>query len=108
MKICGGTDSDLTEFNYIHAIYNAVNHPTKEHRVTLNEALRMFTADGAYAIGAERKKGMLKEGLQADIIILDGDISICNNEEIKDLNVAITIKSGRIICDQGKVSNTED
>lgn len=107
VKICGGSDSDTTEINYIKSIYNAVNHPVKEHRVTVKEAIRMFTSDAAYAIGQESKKGYLKEGYIADIIILDGDI-LKSSDNLKDLKVTTTIKSGKILYREGKFLDAED
>lgn len=108
VKICGGSDSDTTEINYIHAIHSAVNHPVECHRVQRMEAIRMFTADGAYAIGKEHEKGMLREGFLADIIILNGDILSCTNEELKNLKVTATIKSGTLVYREGRFFDAED
>lgn len=108
VRICGGSDSDTTQINYIHAIHHAVNHPVKPHRVEVMEALRMFTADGAYAIGKEMEKGLLKAGCLADIIILDGDILACAKDAIKELDVVTTIKSGKILYDKGSFLYAED
>lgn len=38
------------------------------------EWLRMYTANGAWAGGQENERGMLKEGLVADLVILEGDL----------------------------------
>lgn len=94
---CGGTDSDVCKANIIYGIHAAVNHPVKEHRINVDEAIAMFTSNGAYAIGKENEKGKLKEGYMADIVVLDGDILKTNPEEIKNLNVCFTIKAGEVV-----------
>lgn len=102
VKICGGSDSDTTVINYIYAIYAAVNHPIVQHRVKVIEAIEMFTCNGAYAINKEDEKGFFKEGYIADIIVLDSDILEVNKEDIKDIKISKTIKSGRIIYEKGQ------
>ena len=108
IRICGGSDSDTTEINYLHAIYHAVNHPVPRHRVTTMEAIRMFTSDAAYAIGKEQEKGILKAGALADVILLDGDILRAEGEALKDLQVVTTLKSGRVIYKEGRFFDAED
>ena len=108
IRICGGSDSDTTEINYLHAIYHAVNHPIPQHRITTMEAIRMFTFDAAYAIGKEQEKGILKAGATADIIVLDGDILRAEGENLKNLKVSTTIKSGRVIYKAGRFLDAED
>lgn len=108
VRICGGSDSDTTEINYIRSIYHAVHHSVEEHSLSRMEAIRMFTSDGAFAIGRESEKGMLREGCLADILLLDGDILDCSDEELAGLQVRTTIKSGRIIYDEGRFLDAED
>ena len=108
VRICGGSDSDTTEINYIKAIYDAVNHPVAEHRVSTMEAIRMFTSDGAYAIGKESEKGILKPGALADIILLDGDMLAASGAALRELKVTTTIKSGRVVYREGRFTDAED
>lgn len=99
--ICAGSDSDVTEPNPILGIHAAVNHPIKKHRLTVFEALKAYTYNGAYAIFEENKKGTLEIGKAADIVILNGDIMKINTEELKKLKVVTTIKSGEILYNAG-------
>jgi predicted amidohydrolase YtcJ len=94
---CGGTDSDVCKANIIYGIHAAVNHPVKKHRIKVEEAIEMFTCNGAYAIGKEKEKGLLKEGYIADIVVLDGDILKTDTNKIKNLSVRFTIKSGEVV-----------
>ena len=58
--------------------------------------IRAFTAGGAYAEFAEHKKGMLREGMLADVLVLDGDIEAVADREITSLKPAVTICDGRV------------
>ncbi len=95
--VCGGSDSDVTEAIPLLGIYSAVNHPVEKHRVSLYEAIRMFTCNGAFALFEEDKKGTLTVGKLADIVVLDCDIFSIRSEDIKNVRVVATIKSGEIM-----------
>ncbi|WP_119391326.1 amidohydrolase [Taklimakanibacter lacteus] len=62
----------------------------------LMEAIAAFTSDGAYAEFAEGKKGRLKTGLLADVVVLDGDIKVTPPSELSSIKPAVTICDGRI------------
>lgn len=64
--------------------------------VTLHEALAGYTIEGAYAEHAEDRKGMLKQGYLADLVLLSGDIEAVDVADIPSLNVALTICGGKI------------
>ncbi len=95
--ICGGSDCDITEPRPLLGIHAAMNHPVKEHRVDVYEALKMFTCNGAYGIFEENEKGTLKAGKLADIVILDKDILSVPSDKVESIKVCVTIKSGEIL-----------
>lgn len=95
--ICGGSDSNVTEPSPLLGIHSVVNHPVKEHRVDIYEALKMYTCNGAYSIFEENNKGTLAVGKLADVVILDKDILSVLLDEIEKVNVCVTIKSGEIL-----------
>lgn len=95
--ICGGSDSILSPINPIWGIYSAVSHPHKEHRATVEEAIKMFTINAAYGVHKELEKGEIKEGLQADLVILDKNLELIEREAIKNVKILATIKDGQII-----------
>lgn len=92
--ICGGSDCDVTPADPMLGIHAAVNHPVPEHRVSLIEALRMYTINGAYGIFEEKIKGSLEPGKTADIIILDRDLLETPPEELKEVKVSVTLRKG--------------
>ncbi len=67
-----------------------------EERQTLDEALAGYTRDGAWVEFAEDRKGMLKPGYLADVVMLDGDIEATAPEAIDSMTVRLTICDGRI------------
>ena len=81
-------------------IHYAVNHPVPQNGVTLQEALRMYTYNGAIALCREREIGSLAPGKKADIVILDRDITQTDAVTLKDVVVEMTIKGGDILFDR--------
>ena len=97
LTLCGGSDSDVCDYNPFVGIHSAINHPVKKHRISLYEAIKMYTINGAYAIFEENNKGSLEIGKLADMIILDTDIFEIDTESIDKVKVLCTIKSGKIL-----------
>ena len=65
-------------------------------RQSLMDTIAAYTSDGAYAEFAERRKGRLKQGLFADVVVLDGDIEMTPAREISAIKPIVTICDGRI------------
>jgi hypothetical protein len=63
---------------------------------SLHDALHAFTLGGAYAEFMEDRKGMLKEGYYADLVLLDCDIEARPPGEIATIKPNLTICDGRI------------
>ncbi len=95
--VCGGSDCDVTPADPILGIHSAVNHPVAAHRIEVYDAIKLFTANGAYAIFEEDRKGTLEIGKLADIVILDRDIRAVKKDAIKDIRVCATIKNGEVL-----------
>lgn len=95
--VAGGSDSNVTPMDALLGIHSAVNHPYPEHRVTVEEALKMFTINGAYAAFEEKEKGSLLPGKKGDFVILSENPLEVAGEHIKDIQVEMTIKEGNIV-----------
>ena len=68
-------------------------HP--EERLTLDEALRGYTQEAAYAEHAERDKGSLETGKLADFVVLSADITKLSPPEILALGAKRTYVGGK-------------
>ena len=101
ITVCGGSDSDVTSPDPLLGIHYAVNHPVESHRITLEEALRMYTSNGAYALFREKDIGSLTPGKNADIVLLDRNLEKAGTDKIKNAKVALTIKDGVILYEHG-------
>jgi predicted amidohydrolase YtcJ len=75
---------------------NVCNPPQwlTDHALTVEEALRMMTIEGAYALFREKEVGSLSPGKLADLIVLSGN-PLGNPDGIKDLSVLVTLVGGK-------------
>jgi predicted amidohydrolase YtcJ len=64
--------------------------------VTIDEALRMFTINGAYASFEEGIKGTITPGKLADLVVLSGDPRAIQAEDLPSLSVDMTMVDGRV------------
>ena len=69
-------------------------HP--EQRLSLEEALRGFTAGAAYAAFAADQSGMLRVGMQADLTLVDRDLFRVSPQELLESRVVMTIIAGQV------------
>lgn len=69
-------------------------------RVSLSQALELFTSAAAWVGFEENRKGRLTPGMLADLVILDGDISAIPAQAIGSLAVTTTIIGGRVVWHQ--------
>lgn len=97
ITICGGSDSDLTPIDPLLGIHAAVNHPVPDSRVTVEEAVKMFTINAAYSVHEENEKGSIDIGKVADLVILEKDIYKINPKAIVIVPVIGTVKNGEFL-----------
>jgi|SoiMethySBSTD1v2_1073268.scaffolds.fasta_scaffold04145_11 predicted amidohydrolase YtcJ len=66
-------------------------------RVTLKRAINAFTSVPAYASFDEQRKGSLKKGMLADLVVLSDDIFNLPATDMERATVAATIFDGKIV-----------
>lgn len=101
----GGSDCPVEPFDILPNICCAVTRTNMagsapwypENCITVDEAVRMFTAEGAYAAFEEDVRGTLSVGKLADMVVLDRDIYAADPAEIKDASVCMTVVNGKIV-----------
>jgi hypothetical protein len=71
-----------------------------EQRINRQEALRMWTVSGAYGTFDEAKKGSIEPTKLADFAVIDKDYLECPEDEIKDIDVLLTVVDGRVVYDR--------
>ncbi len=112
MRIAGatiafGSDWPVASPDPIAGIAGAINRQPwqpghNSHNQTLAEAIASYTKDAAYAEFAEDKKGQIKVGYLADLVLLTDDIFAVQPEELWDLQVAMTFCNGRLVYNRHK------
>jgi predicted amidohydrolase YtcJ len=105
-----GSDTPVTFPNPMAGLYAALNRKDGKtgdsvgvcQKISVLEAVRMLTYNGAYASFEENIKGSLEPGKLADIVVLDQDLLKCPAEEVRSVKVTHTLRGGKIVyqnCD---------
>ena len=110
-RLAFGSDWFVAPPTPLEGIYAAVTrrtlddqHPggwVPEQRITVEDALRAYTAGAAYAGFAEGDRGTLERGKLADFVLLDRDLTRIAPETIPDARVLLTVVGGQVVYEQG-------
>ncbi len=108
-----GSDWFVAPPSPLEGIYAAVTRRTLDganpegwvpaERIGVEEALRAYTAAGAYASFEEDLKGRLVTGKLADFVVLGADITGIRPEEIRQVPVRMTVVGGMITHEDGNL-----
>ncbi|KPQ08463.1 MAG: putative metal-dependent hydrolase with the TIM-barrel fold [Rhodobacteraceae bacterium HLUCCA12] len=103
VKLAFASDWPVADVNPLRGIQAALERPVydgaQDERLGLHEVLAAYTTGGAWAEHTEDRKGMLRAGFLADLVVLDGDIEATAVPEIGAMSVAATICGGRVVWD---------
>lgn len=106
-----GTDSPITPVTSMNVLYTAVTRQdpfTHEpaggwlpgERICASDAVRIYTAGSAAAVGREDELGQIAPGMLADFIVLDRDITACDPREIQSAQVLATYVGGHQVFER--------
>jgi predicted amidohydrolase YtcJ len=73
-----------------------------EERMSLEEALRGYTIEAAYAGFEEKSKGSIEKGKLGDLIVISRDITKIAPKEILSIGVLKTFVGGKVVSETGK------
>ena len=116
-----GSDAPVTDPNPWPAIYSAVTRATKQGRtlppggsnhrdsvragmgqgIAVARALRLHTLGGAWAEGTQDRKGTIRPGKLADLVLLDTDPNEVEPDRLKDIRAVLTIVGGEVAWNAG-------
>jgi predicted amidohydrolase YtcJ len=71
-----------------------------EEAVSMKDAIKMYTRNGAFLTREEKIKGTLEPGKLADMIVLPEDLLAVPPEKLLAMKVDMTIVGGRILYDR--------
>ena len=107
VTVAASSDSPIVAPDPLIGIYAAVSRRSKagkkvllKERINPLDALQMYTTNAAKATFDETKKGSITPGKLADLVVLNGDPIKLPADEIKDLEVEMTILDGKIVWDK--------
>ncbi|HYF95772.1 MAG TPA: amidohydrolase [Symbiobacteriaceae bacterium] len=106
VNLCGGSDCPIEPLNIWYGIHCAVNRQdlngypaggwNPAERLSVAEALHLYTTGASYATFQEGVKGTLAPGMAADLVVLDRNPFACDPAELKEIKVDMTMVGGRI------------
>ncbi|WP_066250304.1 amidohydrolase [Neobacillus drentensis] len=107
-----GSDAPITTVNPFVGIYTAVARLTRQNtafgqqqKVSLMDAIRMYTYNAAYASFDETIKGSIEAGKLADLVILNTSLLNCPIEKITEIKVDVTMLDGEIVYEKSDYRN---
>lgn len=105
LLLTGGSDSPVESYNPLPGIYSAVTRKDlkgwpeggmqPEEKMSVYDALCMFSKNVPYATGDEKYTGTLEVGKFADLAVLDRDIFTIPEDDILNVKVDRTLLAGR-------------
>ena len=109
-RLAFGSDWPVAPATPLEGIYAAVTRRTlddknpggwiPEQKISVEDALRAYTIDAAYATFDEKDKGSLRAGKLADVVIVDRNLTRIPPETIRDARIDYTIVGGRIVYER--------
>jgi len=93
--ICGSSDSPVQDINPFLQIQGMVDFPLQSQKLSMFEALKAYTANGAYSTFEEDVRGSLAPGKYADFVILEDDPFTLPTNRVAEARVAETWIAGR-------------
>ncbi len=111
IPVGGGTDATrVASYNPWTALYWLVSGRTvggmklydSADRLSRDTALELWTAGSAWFSGEQDKKGRIKAGQLADLVVLTADFFAIPEEDIKSVESLMTVVGGKVVYAAGE------
>ena len=106
-RIAFGSDYSVEPLDPLEGLYASVTRKDRagepgpgwfpDQKLTMEEAIKLYTLGSAYAEFMEDRKGMIKKGHLGDMVIYDKDLMKIRPEEIMKVPVDYTIVGGKVV-----------
>ncbi len=94
----GGSDAPIELVSPLLGVWAAVTREVfQQERLSVGEALRLYTVNAAQGSFEEDVKGSIEEGKFADLVVLSRDPYEIQPSQIKEIKVEMTIVGGNIV-----------
>ena len=98
LVVCTGADSPAASIDPMRDLALLVDNAVDpEQSLSFLEAVKTITINGAYAAREEETKGSLEPGKLADLVVLDRVPLDCSAEDIRDIDVDMTMIGGKVV-----------
>jgi hypothetical protein len=98
VTVAGGSDCPVEPINPLLGVQAAVARKTfPEEGITVDDALRIYTINAAYASFEEDTKGSIEAGKLADLVVLSKNPLTVGSDKIGDIEVEVTIVGGKVV-----------
>jgi len=113
----GGSDipgaQGATFKNHPKNIFNALVNRTRndgtpeggwlpEQKISMHDAIKMYTLDPAYSVFDEDVRGSIKVGKLADLTVCDLNLIEIDPTDVLNMNTVMTVVDGRIVYEAGQ------
>jgi predicted amidohydrolase YtcJ len=108
-RVIFGSDWDVADLNPLVGLRAAVTRVDKanrfpegwhaEQRISVSQGIECYTSTPPLATRIPRRAGKLLEGMEANLTVLDRDITSFSADPITEAKVLMTIVGGHIVYD---------
>lgn len=110
-KLAFGTDYSVEPLNPMEGLYASVTRKDRlgedgegwypEQKLSMEDAIKYYTLGSSYAQFMEDRKGMIRPGYLADILITNKDLLTIPENEIMRTKIDYTIVGGKVVYTSG-------
>jgi len=107
VHIAFGTDWAVEPIDPLEGLYGAVTRKDRagepgdgwfpEQKLSMEKAIELYTLGAAYAEFMEDRKGMIKNGYLADMVIFNNDLMTIPHDQIMSSKVDYTVVGGKVV-----------
>jgi len=107
VRIAFGTDWSVEPIDPLEGLYAAVTRKDRagepgdgwfpEQKLSMEKVIELYTLGSAYAEFMEDRKGMIKKGYLADMVIFNNDLMAIHYDQIMSSKVDFTIVGGKVV-----------
>jgi predicted amidohydrolase YtcJ len=104
-------NSAVNPYNPFMSLWTQVTRVTKEgkvlnpeQRISRADALKSHTIWAAYLQFADKERGSIEPGKQADLVVIDRDYLTCPEEQIRQIQPVMTILDGRKVWSSARAA----
>ncbi|MDR3573875.1 MAG: amidohydrolase [Anaerolineaceae bacterium] len=103
-----GSDAPTCDESVMRGLDGSVNRTDRKtgevvgakQKISMKEAIRLYTINGAYASFEDKIKGSIEVGKLADLVILSEDIMTYPPEKVMDIQIDLTMIDGEVVYER--------